>query len=318
MKTTYKKLNSDKEKYITFCEKKLMYIPIFSQPWWLEAVSNGDWDVILLEENGEIVACHPFFYIEHHNGLEIRKAPLTQNNGILIKYPTSIKYSKKLSIERKTIKYFIEQLESKNLVSYRQYFHYSFTNWLPFFWRGFNESTRYTYIIDNYDMNSVSLNMDSKLRNQIKKATQIVEVFEGMGIRDFYEFNKLTFIRQGLEIPYSFEIVENIEKECSCRGASKILYAKDEQGNIHSAIYIVEDDESVYYLLSGSDARFRDSQSLSLLLFKAIEYAASINKKFDFEGSMKENIEHYFAQFGAIQTPYMDIKKLYKEETNAI
>ena len=156
--------------------------------------------------------------------------------------------------------------------------------------------------------------MDSKLRNQIKKAESLVEIFEGMDIGEFYEFNKMTFQRQGLEIPYSLKVVKNIEKECSRRNLSKIFYAKDKENNLHAAIYLVEDDASIYYLLSASDERFRDSQALSLLLKRAIEYALLKGKAFDFEGSMKENIEHNFSKFGAIQMPYMDIKKCFKEQ----
>lgn len=306
-------MTEDKEKYIKFCNDNNMYIPIFSKPWWLQAVSNGDWDVILVEENNDIVACHPFFYVNHNDGIEIRKATLTQNNGILIKYPPNIRNVKKISLERKYIKSIIEKLENYNITTYRQYFHYSFTNWLPFYWRGFCQTTRYTYVIEKNDLETIVSDMDSKLRNQIKKASNIVDVYEGMNIEEFYELNKLTFRRQNLEIPYSFEIVKAIDNACSERNCSRILYAKDKEGNIHSAIYLIEDEKSVYYLLSASDERFRESQSLSLLLKRGIEYAISEGKTFDFEGSMKENIEHSFSQFGAIQKPYMDIRKVYKE-----
>ena len=310
--TNYTNLNKNKEEYIAFCEKKEMYIPIFSQPWWLEAVSQGNWDVILIKDGNRIVACHPFFYIMHPNGEEIRKATLTQNNGVLINYPQGIKYVKKLSIERKLMGEIIDALEKRDLVSYRQYFHYSLTNWLPFYWKGYYQTTRYTYVIRESNIDRFAENMDAKLRNQIKKADSLVNVFEGMDIKDFFEFNKLTYKRQNLEIPYSLDVVERIEHECSSRGASKILYAKDSENNFHAAIYLVEDDYSVYYLLSASDERFRNSQALSLLLKKGIEYALSKHKLFDFEGSMKENIEHNFSQFGAIQVPYMDIKKVFK------
>ena len=307
-------MNNAKMEYIAFCEKKEMYIPIFSQPWWLEAVSDGDWDVIIVCEGGKIVACHPFFFIKHQNGLEIRKAPLTQNNGILVNYPKDIKYATKLSLERRVIKQIIEEVEKNDLFSYRQYFHYSFTNWLPYYWKGYTQTTRYTYVIKDKNIDKVVAEMDSKLRNQIKKAESLVEIFEGMDIGEFYEFNKMTFQRQGLEIPYSLKVVKNIEKECSRRNLSKIFYAKDKENNLHAAIYLVEDDASIYYLLSASDERFRDSQALSLLLKRAIEYALLKGKAFDFEGSMKENIEHNFSKFGAIQMPYMDIKKCFKEQ----
>ena len=51
---------SNKDKYIQYCliEKK---VPIFSQPWWLDIVTEGgDWNVCLVEKGGEIVASMPY------------------------------------------------------------------------------------------------------------------------------------------------------------------------------------------------------------------------------------------------------------------
>ncbi len=301
---------TNKERYERFCAESGVYVPIFSQPWWLEAVSYGNWDVIIAEES-QILACNPYYFIPGEQGMEIRKATLTQNNGVLFQYPANIKYVKKLAFERKALEMIIDQLEQLPVTTYRQYFHYSFTNWLPYFWRGFSQTTRYTYVVEAKSMEEARANMDSKLRNQIKKASTLVTVHEGMDIADFYEFNKKTYERQNLEIPYSFDVVNRVEMACRLRNASKILYAIDAQNNMHSAIYLVEDANSVYYLLSGSDERFRDSQALSLLLEKAIEYALSVGKSFDFEGSMKKNIERNFSQFGGVQKAYMNISKDY-------
>lgn len=304
----------NKERYIQFCNHTEIYVPIFSQPWWLEAVSDGHWDVLIAEENGRILAFNPYYYVEDAGRRIIRKAPLTQNNGVILNYPAGLKYEKKLSFEKKALNMIIDQLDAMHLDSYRQYFHYSFTNWLPYYWRGFQQTTRYTYVIDGQDMSDVMRNMNAKLRNQIKKAETLVSVHEGMSIADFYHFNQKTYERQNMEIPYSLDIVKRIEDACHIRGASRILYAVDGERNLHSAIYLIEDAQSVYYLMSGSDAQFRSSQALSLLIHRGIAYAMFTGKAFDFEGSMKQNIESHFSQFGAKQKAYMDIRKNYGTE----
>ena len=76
-----------------------------------------------------------------------------------------------------------------------------------------------------------------------------------------------------------------------------------------SAIYIVWDANSAYYLLGGSDPNFRSSGANSLLLWEAIKFASGVTKRFDFEGSMIEPIERYFRGFGATQKPYLSISK---------
>lgn len=39
--------------------------------------------------------------------------------------------------------YFIDNLPKFDY--FNMNFHYSITNWLPFYWRGFKQTTRYTY-----------------------------------------------------------------------------------------------------------------------------------------------------------------------------
>jgi len=46
---------TNKDKYSQFCAEH-RDIPIFSQPWWLDAVCSDSWDVILIERNNKIIA----------------------------------------------------------------------------------------------------------------------------------------------------------------------------------------------------------------------------------------------------------------------
>lgn len=302
---------SRKEKYRQFSEKEKT-IPLFSKGWWMDAVCGDHWDVILLEKEKDIIAALPYFFTIKNGEKAIQKAPLTQTNGIWMKYPPIKKNERKLSFEQKVIDYMICEIEKLNLVKYEQYFHYSFTNWLPFYWKGYKQTTRYTYLIpDTKDLGQVYENVSSNVRKLIRKAEKLVQVKEGMDIETFYEFNKQTFARQQLNIPYSFDIVKKIDEQCSKRNARKILYAIDENGQVHCCCYFIWDDRSVYYLMSGTDPTLRFSQSLTLLLFEGIKLANKLGKQFDFEGSMKKNIEHHFRQFGAIQVPYFHIYKTF-------
>lgn len=299
-----------KNKYHELCNKE-QSMPLFSRYWWMNAVCGSkNWNVILIEENGKIIASLPYFLKEDKEGLKIQKAVLTQNNGVWIKYPHNMKYEKRLSYEKKIMNSIIDNIEMLKITKYQQYFHYSIENWLPFYWRGYSQTTRYTYVIeDTSDIEIIKKNFSSNIRNQIRKARKQVKVMEDMCIEDFFNLNKMTFSRQNLNIPYSLELLERLDYECIKRNSRKILYAIDEDRNIHSAVYLVWDDSSVYYLMSGSNPNYRQSQSLTLLLYESIKLASALNKKFDFEGSMKENIENFFRQFGAIQKPYHNIYK---------
>ena len=302
---------TDREKYRQFSETEKT-IPLFSKGWWMDAVCQDNWDAIIIEENGQPVATLPYYQSVTEGRKEIKKAILTQTNGIWMAYPENQKYETKLAHETKLMNAVIDELENLELAKYQQYFHYSIQNWLPFYWRGYSQTTRYTYVIQNTNnLEDVYQNFSSNIRKCIRKAMKLVEIKEGIGIEEFYDLNKMTFERQNLEIPYSYDIVKRIDDACKKRDARKTFYCIDENDHIHSAIYFVWDENSVYYLLSGSNPDFRNSQSLTLLLYEGIKLANKLNKQFNFEGSMKKNIEHHFRQFGAEQMPYHNISKTY-------
>lgn len=302
---------TNKGKYRAYSEVEKT-IPLFSKGWWMDAVCQDDWDVILIEENKQIIAALPYYIQNKYGEKEIRKAPLTQTNGVWISYPSDQKYEKKISYETNIMNLVINEIEKLNLKKYQQYFHYSVKNWLPFYWRGFTQTTRYTYVItDTSKTEEVYNNFNSNIRKNIRKAEKSMHIKDDLAIDEFYHLNKMIFNRQNIEIPYSFDTVLRIDEACVKRNARKIYYCTDEHNQIHSAAYFAWDDNSVYYLMSGSNPHYRSNQSLTLLLYEGIKLASALDRKFDFEGSMKENIERYFRQFGAQQIPYHNICKVF-------
>lgn len=301
----------EKMKYNTFCEK--CYIPIFSQPWWMDAVCGKDnWGVHVLEKSGQYLGAMPY-YVERRNGFDlITKAHHTQNNGILMNYPANSKYVTKLSNDEKVINEMCDYIEALRLDKYEQQFHYDFTNWLPFRWRGYSEEVRYTYVIeDTSDIEKVEKEFTDKIRNEIKKAERVgIDIHEDdMDIHTFYEVNKYSYDRQGIEVPFSLKLFQRIHDACTEHGCKKLIYATDSEKNIISVTYLVWDSRSVYYLINGTNPEFKSSQANALLIREAIRLANKLGKSFDFEGSVIPSIEHIFRAFGAVQKPYFKIYK---------
>ncbi len=309
--------NSDgimfKNKYNIFCGKT--YIPIFSKPWWMDAVcGENNWDVYVLEKSGTYMAAMPY-YIEMRGGFRIlTKARHTQNNGVIFNYPQNQKYCSKLDFEEKCINAVCDFIESLELDKYEQQFHHSFTNWLPFKWRGYSEMLRYTYLIeDTSNIEKIEADFSYEIRNEIRKAEKYVVVKEDLSIDELYRINKLSYDRQGVKIPYSLDFLKRIDNACAAHNCRKNFYACDNYGNIHSIVYIVWDEKTAYYLLSGSDPEFKSSQSNSLLIRESIRYASKLGLQYDFEGSVIKPIEHMVRAFGGIQKPYFRIYKVFNK-----
>ena len=58
------------------------------------------------------------------------------------------KYTTELGRRQELCKQFTEEL--KRYPHFLQNFNYDITDWLPFYWAGYNQTTRYTYLLKKY------------------------------------------------------------------------------------------------------------------------------------------------------------------------
>lgn len=293
------------EKTIKFLEKTC----VFFQPWWLQGVSPDHWDVAVVERGGEVAAVLPYVYKVRLGRYRLIELPyLTFYLGPWLR-ENHAKYVNKLSEEKDLMTELIEKIPQ--FASFKQWFHPSVTNWLPFYWKGFKQTTRYTYLIeDTRNLNEIWSGTRENIKTDVRKAQKQLEVIEDPNVEQFLEQQKTTFARQGKPLPYPEEVFRRLDSACASRGARKILIAQDSQKNIHASVYLVWDSTTVYSLLRGSDPVLRNSGATSLLIWKAIEFASSETKRFDFAGSWIESIERFVRAFGAKQTPFFEVSKM--------
>lgn len=82
----------------------------------------------------------------------------------------------------------IEQIKDLKIGYYNQNFHYSISNWLPFYWKGFRQTTRYTYVIEDIsDIENVFKNFDYSKKKNINKARKTVRIKYDLSAQEFYE-----------------------------------------------------------------------------------------------------------------------------------
>ncbi|MDA9244085.1 GNAT family N-acetyltransferase [Amylibacter sp.] len=285
-------------------------IPLFSKDWWLDAVVGIDkWDVALVFKDGKIIASMPYI-IKNRFGLKLCTLPdLTQYLGPWIK-PSQAKYAKMLGQQKDIMTDLIEQLPRFDYFS--QNWDYKQTNWLPFHWKGFQQTTNYTYVIaDMLSLDEVWSNLQEKIRTDIRKATNRHNLIflDNPSIEDFIELNTKVYERKNIKSPHSEQVLIHLDKVCAQRNARKIFIAADEDGRHHAGVYIVWDKNSAYYLLGGSDPELRNSGATSLCLWEAIKFASTVTKEFNFEGSMIEPVERFVRGFGGKQRLVFNISK---------
>lgn len=303
MSTATTEQDTNKDCYRELCAVEPS-IPIFSRDWWLDAVCGDAWNVCLIRRGGQIVATMPY-YIRKKYGLTYLGQPaLTQTMGPWIR-ASNAKYAKRLGQEKDLMNQLIDQLPP--YASLRHNWHHGQTNWLPFYWHGFHQTTRYTYRLEDLsDLDAIWSGFRENIRGDIRKAKNRYDlrVRSDLGINEFLELNLQTFERQGMRMPYETRFIGKLDAVCEKKNARRILIAEDSEGRRHAGVYIIWDENSAYYLMGGGNPALRGSGATSLCMWEAIQFAASVTKSFDFEGSMIEPVERFCRAFGAVQTPY--------------
>jgi hypothetical protein len=276
----------------------------------MDAVCGPDnWGEVRIEHGG-ILQARLLYSIQRKYGFRVLGVPpLTQTLGPWFA-DTGAKLSGCLSREKELGYELIDRLPPHDL--FEQSFHRSIVNWLPWYWRDFEQTTCYTYRLDDLsDLEEIWKGCSENIRRDIRKAERrySLQVRTDLDVEAFLDLDEMTFNRQGMKLPYSRDLIYRLDAACVKHDRRRIFFAQAPDGALHAAVYLVWDDNSAYYLMGGSDPTLRNSGAGSLVMWSAIQYAAKVSRSFDFEGSMIEPIERFFRSFGARQIPYFQVRR---------
>lgn len=282
-------------------------LPLFMHDWYLDAVCGaGQWSAAVTRKGDKVVGVFPYFLKKKLLWHYVAMPPLCRMLGpyLLPEFRTPRR-------EMPLLRDLVGQLP--RLAAFEQDFNYTATNWLPFFWLGYRQTTRYSYVLPLADLKTLRANLSPDYRNnKLPKAAANVRVHTGDDLDLFFRVHNRSFERQGLDAPIPFDLLQRLDRALSKQHAREIFWATDlKTGAVHSVAYLVWDQRSAYYLLAGDDPALRHSGAGILLAWEAIRYAKeTLNLKiFDFAGSMIKPIERVRRQFGAEPKPYFRVQK---------
>ncbi|MFP3982442.1 MAG: GNAT family N-acetyltransferase [Desulfurivibrionaceae bacterium] len=199
-----------------------------------------------------------------------------------------------------------------DFAAYRQNWDYARGNWLPFYWRGYKQTTRYTYVLpDISDNKQLWSGFQKDIRGNIRKAEDRygVRIRFGEDIGELFPVLRKTFDRQDKRLPFSEHFLYKVDHAAAAEGKRAIILGEDAEGRFHAGTYIVWEGDTAYQLLNGYDPELRQSGAGSLCVWSAIKKAAQHVSRYDFEGSMLEPVERFFRAFGAMQVPYFRVER---------
>jgi hypothetical protein len=299
--------------YAEFCRQHAL--PLHFQPWWLDAVcTGGEWGACLAATaGGEAVGVLPWYRTRRYGLPVVIQPPLTAYAGPWLTYPSNpgFKLSSRYGFEQKIYADLIGQLP--RAAFFRQSFHPECTNWLPFYWKGFRQTTRYTYRFDTIPaLVELRAGFRASLRTDLRKAGRLSEAErDDTAGRLLFDLHRQSFGRQGKSPPYDEELFLRLLRALSSRGQAAIFIARGRAGaEPHAGLCLAFDRRQASVLLTGTAPAGKRSGAVYSLLWEALAFCRERGLALDLEGSMNPAIEYSFRGLGAPLTPYFQVTKV--------
>lgn len=303
--------DEDPETYLAFARDSPELIPLFHQPWWLDLSSpHESWSAITAVVDNSIVA---YMIIQSRQLFGFRAAMQPKEGFFAGPFFPDGDDSPNLKedVKRRIIEGFAAAIEKYKF--YKQYWHYSVRDWTPFYWRGYKQTTRYTYQLRNRgDLKGAFAGFSSNIRRLIRKATESEQIFldDSVGVSEFLALNRVTYSRKGEIYPHDDKILQSLFVAGLDKKVLKIVGVRNQGGQLVAANVYGVDSLSVYYLQGASTDWGRQSGAVALCFWEGIKLSESLGVVFDFEGSMLRGVEKYVRSFGAEQVEYYSVSRL--------
>lgn len=276
---------------------------IFSESWYLDALKVDYKILCVIDKADNILA-----------GIILAKNQInTYSNPMLDKYlGVIIKGENALSHKTISKQYKVVELLSKELIKYKSfdyYFHPQYKNWIPFYWNGFAQQTRYTYRINlSLEIKEIQGKFHGNLKNDIRNAIKSnIHIYKNTEFDVFFNIINKTFLRQGSNAPFNRVKLKSFIKELTLKRRFVSFKALNQDGDTIAVCGLINEEKSSYLILNGIDNDKLIRGANALMILEAIKYFQGKSNYFDFEGSMLPGVEQFYRRFGGELVPYYRI-----------
>lgn len=298
-----------KETYQLFCTQSQQTL-IFQSPLWLDAVAGPkNWEVILSFKGDLLVGALPYVTNSKLGLKQITLPFLTPYLGPIINYPLDLKRDNYVSFKRKVISDLVRKIPVTDRFITQTDFNFDY--WLPFHWEGYQQSTRYSYLLNTQNSESeIFKKFKPNIKKHIRNTEEQFKIQSSDSIDSLFALHQKDLRNKGVALLFSKEEFLRLDTALKGQDKRKILHAVNNEGKVICAYYLVFDHTYAHYLIGAVHENSRNSGVMSLLMWEAIKEAKKRGLHFNFEGSMTQSIERFFSSFGADLTPYMRISKV--------
>jgi hypothetical protein len=273
---------------------------IFHEAWWLNAVTEGDYQEAVVVSSGRVVGSFPYTMTSMMGRQRLCGMPImTHFLGPDIDEGSGSACNRALRRAQIT-RELVAQIPSCS--GFWQKLHRGTRDTLVYQDMGYDTSVQFTFELRPAPEPVLWANMRDKTRNVIRRAREQLGVAELTDVEAFASIYVRNLEAVGKRSHYSQPLLVRACQAAILHGQGRILAATNASGAVLAAIFYVWDDDAAYYLLSTRSLNAGNG-AVSLLLWHAICEVTARGLIFDFEGVVTSGSAFFFNGFGGEVAP---------------
>jgi hypothetical protein len=269
---------------------------IFQQPWWLDCVTGGRYEVVTVSKDGRTVGWLPYV-ITHRWGFATADLPLlTHTLGPIVDAGPGRPNTQLLN-RFAIITELLQQLPK--LAYFRQILPPDTADALPYQAFGCHVKCQFTFIASCADIDTSWKSMRDKTRNLIRRSGEKNRVTLNAAPEEFLQFYAANCDERRQINRYRTATAKKLLQLCVARGQGMAIISRDQTSEkINAGIFVVWDERCMYFLMSTRALGAADSGAVSLLAWSAMKEAHRRGLKFDFDGVSSLGTFRFLSGFG--------------------
>ena len=298
------------QKYRDYCNTYAGDIPLFHQPWWLDAVAGKDqWQGLVSNAtfSGK-ASVLPILLTRKWFFSKIRKPLLTTYQGPIWAGYAQLSPLEQMKMVHKTWPELIAKIPASS--SFRHTIFPDFQYAFPFHEAGFQVNIRYTYTIDlNQPIELIYKNFRRDVKRKIKKQSGGYQIVESIDLDLFFPLIEQVYQRQNRPTPFTYAFLYHLFSTGRQRAQTKLFLLQDSAQDTQGGVLLFYDHQRVYLLASGLNEEGRRTGAFYPLVWHALQYLSESKQVFDFCGSMMANIADRNSSLGGVPGAYLEVSK---------
>jgi hypothetical protein len=282
--------------------------PFFHRPEWLDAVCGPEgWRAVVHEESGEIRAAWPFGWTRKWGPADLYLPPYTQFLGPLLFDEAFEANAARYAFHKRASEALLDRLPPYGSCLFHTT--YRFHNWMPFMWRGFQQHTRYSYVLTLGEDASSWLNAFSRTRRkQLRKADKAgLRPKLGLSAEEIHAHHARVLAARGQRPSYSIELLARMMQAADAIGECLVVGVYTPSELLCSVQVAVRAGRRAYNILSAIDPE-RNREGASVLgMHSLLSHLAGRADSLDMLGSIDPAVEQAYREYGGGLHAYMAI-----------